>query len=58
MVLLNSVAIYDVYKETIPVFLAGGLIADNAEKAIRSTSPFGVNFCSGIRTNGELIHIS
>ncbi|HEY9636146.1 MAG TPA: phosphoribosylanthranilate isomerase [Coleofasciculaceae cyanobacterium] len=38
----------------IPVFLAGGLNADNVRAAIRQVGPFGVDICTGVRTNGEL----
>jgi phosphoribosylanthranilate isomerase len=38
----------------IPVFLAGGLNPDNIVAAIRQVGPFGVDVCSGIRTNGQL----
>lgn len=37
-----------------PVFLAGGLNAGNVGKAIRAVRPFGVDLCSGVRTNGRL----
>ena len=37
-----------------PVFLAGGLTAANIESAIRQVQPFGVDLCSGVRTNGRL----
>lgn len=37
-----------------PVFLAGGLNADNVEEAIRTVRPFGVDVCNGVRTNGKL----
>lgn len=37
-----------------PVFLAGGLSAANAEQAIRAVRPFGLDVCSGVRTNGRL----
>jgi len=39
---------------SIPVFLAGGLNADNVVEAIETVQPFGVDLCSGIRTNKQL----
>jgi phosphoribosylanthranilate isomerase len=38
----------------VPVFLAGGLRPDNVGEAIRQVEPFGVDLCSGVRTNGRL----
>ena len=38
----------------VPVFLAGGLRADNVGEAIRAVDPFGLDLCSGIRTAGLL----
>ncbi len=38
----------------IPVYLAGGLRAENAADAIRTVKPFGLDICSGIRTGGRL----
>lgn len=38
----------------IPVFLAGGLHAGNVQEAIKTVKPFGVDVCSGVRTEGEL----
>ncbi len=38
----------------IPVFLAGGLNAANVKDAIEMVNPYGVDLCSGIRTNGYL----
>jgi phosphoribosylanthranilate isomerase len=38
----------------IPLFLAGGLRADNVQEAIRTVEPFGVDVCSGVRTDGRL----
>lgn len=37
-----------------PVFLAGGLSADNVSEAMKEVRPFGVDLCSGVRTNGRL----
>jgi phosphoribosylanthranilate isomerase len=38
----------------IPVFLAGGLKAENVRGAISCVQPFGVDVCSGVRTHGAL----
>lgn len=38
----------------IPVFLAGGLNSQNVGQAIDIVKPFGVDVCSGVRTNGKL----
>ena len=37
-----------------PVFLAGGLSADNVREAIETVQPFGLDLCSGVRTDGKL----
>ena len=37
-----------------PVFLAGGLNAGNVGEAIRTVRPFGLDICSGVRTDGKL----
>ncbi len=37
-----------------PVFLAGGLRAENVREAIAAVRPFGVDLCSGVRTDGRL----
>jgi phosphoribosylanthranilate isomerase len=43
-------------RETIdvPLFLAGGLKPENVREAIRTVEPFGVDVCSGLRTDGKL----
>ena len=38
----------------VPVFLAGGLHALNVRQAIETVRPFGVDICSGVRTEGKL----
>jgi len=38
----------------VPVFLAGGLNPDNVADAIQEVRPFGLDVCSGLRTNGRL----
>ncbi len=37
-----------------PVWLAGGLTAGNARAAIDAVQPFGLDLCSGVRTQGAL----
>jgi phosphoribosylanthranilate isomerase len=37
-----------------PVFLAGGLNPDNIQDAVRTVRPFGLDLCSGVRTQGKL----
>lgn len=37
-----------------PVFLAGGLNPGNVREAIETVNPFGLDICSGVRTNGKL----
>ncbi len=37
-----------------PVFLAGGLKPNNVADAIRAVKPFGIDVCSGLRTNNAL----
>lgn len=43
-----------VEQSTKPVFLAGGLNADNVAEAIKTVKPFGVDICSKLRTHGKL----
>ena len=43
-----------VERSSIPVFLAGGLGADNVKSAIEKVSPFGIDLCSKVRTNNRL----
>lgn len=38
----------------VPVYLAGGLRPDNAAMAIQQVGPFGLDICSGVRTDGKL----
>lgn len=37
-----------------PVFLAGGLNAENVREAMEFVQPYGLDLCSGVRTNGKL----
>jgi phosphoribosylanthranilate isomerase len=37
-----------------PVFLAGGLRADNVAEAVARVRPFGLDLCSSVRTQGRL----
>jgi len=39
---------------SVPVYLAGGLNPSNVGKAITQVAPFGVDLCSGLRTDGRL----
>jgi phosphoribosylanthranilate isomerase len=38
----------------VPVFLAGGLRPENVAEAIRQVQPYGLDLCSGVRTDGRL----
>ncbi|MHA3790603.1 phosphoribosylanthranilate isomerase [Rhizorhabdus wittichii] len=37
-----------------PVFLAGGLSSANVADAIKQVRPYGLDLCSGVRTEGQL----
>jgi phosphoribosylanthranilate isomerase len=39
---------------SIPVFLAGGLSPENIREAIEEVKPYGLDICSGVRSNGKL----
>ncbi|MDX2043865.1 MAG: phosphoribosylanthranilate isomerase [Acidobacteriota bacterium] len=38
----------------VPIFLAGGLKPENVAEAIQAVEPFGLDLCSGVRTDGKL----
>jgi phosphoribosylanthranilate isomerase len=41
-------------QSSVPVFLAGGLKAENAKAAMDAVQPWGLDLCSGVRTNRDL----
>lgn len=43
-----------VEQSNVPVFLAGGLKAENVREAIENVQPYGLDLCSSVRTNGHL----
>jgi len=43
-----------VTESDLPVFLAGGLNADNVGDAIRAVGPYGIDLCSSVRTDDRL----
>ena len=49
-----SVSADFVRQSPVPVFLAGGLTPDNVARALGQVRPFGVDICSGVRTNDRL----
>lgn len=38
----------------VPIYLAGGLSSENVKAACEFVRPYGVDLCSGVRTNGML----
>lgn len=38
----------------VPLYLAGGLTPSNVSEAVRTVKPFGIDVCSGVRTDGRL----
>ena len=43
-----------VEKVNVPVYLAGGLNSKNVGEAIKTVMPYGIDLCSGVRSNGRL----
>ena len=43
-----------VVQSRVPVFLAGGLNPENVQEALDTVQPYGLDICSGVRTNGHL----
>jgi phosphoribosylanthranilate isomerase len=43
-----------VEQSKVPVFLAGGLTSENVRQAIDEVHPFGLDLCSGVRTDKKL----
>ncbi|MBU1822256.1 MAG: phosphoribosylanthranilate isomerase [Bacteroidetes bacterium] len=43
-----------VEQSPVPVFLAGGLKSENVRQALDSVQPYGLDLCSGVRSNGHL----
>jgi phosphoribosylanthranilate isomerase len=38
----------------VPIFLAGGIRPHNVRRAIEEVGPFGIDVCTGVRTDGQL----
>lgn len=49
-----SISARFVQKSRKPVFLAGGLSAENVDAAISTVKPFGLDICSNLRSQGKL----
>lgn len=43
-----------VERAKVPVFLAGGLHSENVGQAMQRVNPYGLDLCSGVRTNNRL----
>jgi phosphoribosylanthranilate isomerase len=43
-----------VRRSPVPVFLAGGLTPANVAEAVATVRPFGLDLCTGVRTDGRL----
>ena len=43
-----------VEQSKVPVFLAGGLTSENVRQAIEQVQPFGLDLCSGVRTDNKI----
>jgi phosphoribosylanthranilate isomerase len=43
-----------VARADVPIFLAGGLTPENVRAAVAQVQPYGIDVCSGVRTNGAL----
>jgi phosphoribosylanthranilate isomerase len=41
-------------KVGVPIFLAGGLNADNVVEGLKQVQPFGLDVCNGVRTKSRL----
>lgn len=49
-----SISAEFVRRSSRPVFVAGGLTPSNVADMIRAVRPFGIDVCSGLRTDGRL----
>ena len=38
----------------VPVYLAGGINAENVKEALDKVQPYGLDLCSSVRTNNKL----